>query len=108
VNFRIAHTFTESLARLTGDEQKAVKTTPFDFQMSPAGSGLSFHKIDKSKHKNAGQRAALGLAQVRSLVLRKHRQSMCRAPFSLDSTQIGVSHRRQSSAPVIGASHRRP
>ena len=30
VQFRIAHTFTDSLARLTGDEQKAAKTTAFD------------------------------------------------------------------------------
>ena len=28
MNFLIADTFTDSLARLTGDEQKAVKTTP--------------------------------------------------------------------------------
>ena len=28
MDFRIADTFTDSLARLTGDEQKAVKTTP--------------------------------------------------------------------------------
>lgn len=30
MNFRIADTFTDSLAQLTGDEQKAVKTTAFD------------------------------------------------------------------------------
>ena len=30
MQFRIADTFTDSLARLTGDEQKAVKTTAFD------------------------------------------------------------------------------
>ncbi|MBI2961072.1 MAG: hypothetical protein HYY28_12215 [Betaproteobacteria bacterium] len=32
MDFRIADTFTDSLARLTGDEQKAVKTTAFDLQ----------------------------------------------------------------------------
>ena len=37
--FRIADTFTDSLARLTGDEQKAVKTTAFDLQMNPAIPG---------------------------------------------------------------------
>lgn len=47
--FRIADTFTSSLARLTGDEQKAVKTTAFDLQMNPAGSGMSFHKLDRAK-----------------------------------------------------------
>jgi hypothetical protein len=30
VEFRIADTFTNSLARLTGEEQKAVKTTAFN------------------------------------------------------------------------------
>src|ERR687885_1994718 len=49
--FRIADTFTDSLARLTGDEQKAVKTTAFDLQMNPAAPGLSFHKLDKAKDK---------------------------------------------------------
>jgi len=52
MDFRIADTFTDSLARLTGDEQKAVKTTAFDLQVNPAGPGLSFHRIDKSKDKN--------------------------------------------------------
>ena len=52
MDFRIADTFTDSLARLTGEEQKAVKTTAFDLQVNAAGPGLSFHKIDKSKDKN--------------------------------------------------------
>ena len=52
MNFRIADTFTDSLARLTADEQKAAKTTAFDLQVNPAGSGNSFHKLDKAKDKN--------------------------------------------------------
>ena len=52
MDFRIADTFTDSLARLTGDEQKLVKTTAFDLQVSPANPGMSLHKIDKSKDKN--------------------------------------------------------
>ncbi|MBM3506045.1 MAG: DNA helicase [Alphaproteobacteria bacterium] len=52
MDFRIADTFTDSLARLTGDEQKAVKTTAFDLQLNPANPGLSFHKLDKAKDKN--------------------------------------------------------
>ena len=47
MEFRIADTFTDSLARLTGDEQKAVKTTAFDLQLNPASPGMSFHKLDK-------------------------------------------------------------
>lgn len=49
MDFRIADTFTDSLARLTGEEQKAVKTTAFDLQMNPANPGMSFHKLDRAK-----------------------------------------------------------
>jgi superfamily I DNA/RNA helicase/mRNA-degrading endonuclease RelE of RelBE toxin-antitoxin system len=52
IEFRIADTFTDSLARLRGDEQKAVKTTAFDLQMNPANPAMQFHKIDSAKDKN--------------------------------------------------------
>lgn len=52
MEFRIADTFTDSLARLTGDEQKAAKTTAFDLQMNPVNPGMSFHKLDRAKDKN--------------------------------------------------------
>ncbi len=52
MQFLIADTFTASLARLTRDEQKAVKTAAFDFQLNPASSGMQFHKLEKSKDKN--------------------------------------------------------
>src|SRR5207248_6979699 len=44
-------TFTDSLARLTGDEQKAAKTTAFDLQLNAANPGMSFHKLEKAKDK---------------------------------------------------------
>jgi len=49
MNFRISDTFTDSLAKLTNDEQKAIKTTAFDLQMNPANPGMSFHKLDGAK-----------------------------------------------------------
>jgi UvrD/REP helicase N-terminal domain len=52
MEFRIADTFTDSLARLTGDEQKAAKTTAFDLQVNPASPGMSFHKLGRAKDKN--------------------------------------------------------
>lgn len=52
MEFRIADTFTDSLARLTGQEQKAVKTTAFDLQLDPTANGLSFHKLDRAKDSN--------------------------------------------------------
>jgi superfamily I DNA/RNA helicase/mRNA-degrading endonuclease RelE of RelBE toxin-antitoxin system len=51
MEFRIADTFTDSLARLSGDEQKAVKTTAFDLQLDPANPAMSFHKLAKAKDK---------------------------------------------------------
>lgn len=52
MNFRIADTFTDSLGRLTSDEQKAVKTTAFDLQINPANPGMKFHRLDKVKDRN--------------------------------------------------------
>lgn len=52
MDFCIADTFTDSLARLSGEEQKAVKMTAFDLQMNPASPSLNFHKLDKAKDKN--------------------------------------------------------
>ena len=46
MEFRIADTFTDSLVRLTGDEQKAAKTTAFDLQLDPANPGVKFRSPD--------------------------------------------------------------
>ena len=52
MEFRIADTFTDSLARLTGEEQKAVKTAAFDLQLNPSQPSLQFHKLAKAKDPN--------------------------------------------------------
>ena len=52
MEFRIANTFTDALAKLTAQEQKAAKMTAFDLQMDPSAPGLQFHRIDKSKDPN--------------------------------------------------------
>jgi hypothetical protein len=52
VEFRIADTFSDSLTRLTNDEQRAVKTTAFDLQMNPSYPGLQFHRLDKARDRN--------------------------------------------------------
>ncbi len=52
MEFRIADTFTDSLARLTGSEQTAVKTTTFDLQLNPSRPSLKFHKVERAKDKN--------------------------------------------------------
>jgi UvrD-like helicase C-terminal domain/AAA domain len=52
MNFLIADTFTDSLGRLTSQEQKAAKLTAFDLRMDPSAPGLSFHKLDRAKDPN--------------------------------------------------------
>jgi len=52
MELRIADTFTDSLAMLTGKEQTAAKTTAFDLQMNPASPGMQFHKLDRARDPN--------------------------------------------------------
>lgn len=52
MQFRIADMFTDSLAKLTGEEQKAVKTTAFDLQLNPANPGMQFHKVNAARDPN--------------------------------------------------------
>ena len=52
MQYRIADTFTESLAKLNGEEQRAAKTTAFDLQLNPAQPGLQFHRVDRARDKN--------------------------------------------------------
>ena len=52
MELRISDTFTNSLAKLTNDEQKAVKTKAFDLQVNPSQPGMQFHKLAKSKDPN--------------------------------------------------------
>ena len=52
MQFLIADTFTASLARLTGEEQKAVKTTAFDLQLDPSRPGFQLHKVDGARDSN--------------------------------------------------------
>lgn len=52
MDFLISDTFTDSLAKLTGDEQKSVKTTAFDLQINLANPSMGLHRIKQSKDKN--------------------------------------------------------
>ncbi len=44
MQFRIADTYTDSLAKLANEEQRAAKTTTFDFQTNIAHPGVSLHR----------------------------------------------------------------
>jgi hypothetical protein len=52
MDFRIADTFTDALARLPAQEQKAAKVSVMDLQLDPSAPGLQLHRIDKSKDEN--------------------------------------------------------
>lgn len=49
MEFRIADTFTDALAKLAAPEQKIAKTTAFDLQTDPSAPGLKFHRIERSR-----------------------------------------------------------
>ena len=49
MQFRIADTFTSSLARLSNEQQKAAKTTAFDLQVNPTQPSHSLHRVAGAK-----------------------------------------------------------
>ena len=52
MHFRIADTFTSSLAKLPNEHQKAAKTTAFDLQTNPSLSGLRLHRLSGARDPN--------------------------------------------------------
>lgn len=52
MQFHIADSFTASLARLTGQEQKHAKTAAFDLQLNPAHPSLQMHRLTNSRDPN--------------------------------------------------------
>ncbi|HKN30961.1 MAG TPA: 3'-5' exonuclease [Roseiarcus sp.] len=52
MEFLISASFTDALARLPAQDQKAVKLSAFDLQTDPTNPGLQFHRVDKSKDEN--------------------------------------------------------
>lgn len=101
MEFRIADTFTDSLGRLTSQEQKAVKTTAFDLQMNPSAPGLSFHRIDKSKDDNFWSVRAN--ADIR-LIIHKTASSFLLAYVDHhDDAYKWAEKRRMDRHPVTGA-----
>ncbi len=52
MHFRIDDTFSDALARLPAQQQKAVTGSVMDLQLSPDAPGLQMHRIDKSRDAN--------------------------------------------------------
>src|SRR6266496_3351518 len=101
MEFRIADTFTDSLARLTGDEQKAVKTTAFDLQMDPSAPGLSFHKLDKAKDKRFW--SVRVSSDVRLIVHRTEGSLLLCYVDHHDRAYVWAERRKIETHPITGA-----
>ena len=101
MEFRIADTFTDSLARLTGDEQKAVKMTAFDLQLNPVNPGMSFHKVDKAKDKNFW---SVRVGSNLRLIVHKSGESLllCYVDHH-DKAYVWAERRRLETHPTTGA-----
>ena len=52
MQFRIANTFTDSLARLSGQDQSVAKETAFDLQANPELGGHGIHSIQGARDRN--------------------------------------------------------
>jgi superfamily I DNA/RNA helicase/mRNA-degrading endonuclease RelE of RelBE toxin-antitoxin system len=101
MEFRIADTFTDSLAKLTGEEQKAVKTTAFDLQLNPANRGMGFHKLDRARDKSFWSVRAS--RDIRLIVHRTEASLMlCYVAYHDDAYQW-AERRRLETHPRTGA-----
>ncbi len=74
MEFRIADTFTDSLERLTGDEQKAVKTTAFDVHSLDA-IGLRLFKSHVGQVTLVGRKVLLEIVKKASAAVGGHKFS---------------------------------
>jgi hypothetical protein len=97
----IADTFTDSLTRLTHDEQKAAKLAAFDLQTNAANPGLQFHRVDNSRDKNFWS-ARVG-RDLRLIVHRQEdRQLLCYVDHH-DAAYRWAARRRLETHPTTGA-----
>ena len=101
MEFRIADTFTDSLSKLTGQEQKNVKTTAFDLQLNPASSGMRFHKLDRAKDPNFWS-VSVNM-DIRLIVHRTDKSLLLCYVDHHDAAYIWASRRKIENHPKTGA-----
>ncbi|MDR1482604.1 MAG: UvrD-helicase domain-containing protein [Synergistaceae bacterium] len=101
MNFLIADTFTDSLTRLSNDEQKQVKITVFDLQTKSDSPGLSFHRLDRARDKNFWSVRVSGDLRI---IVHKTDESLlvCYAGHH-DNAYEWAERRKFSVHPVTGA-----
>ncbi|PWE17131.1 DNA helicase [Marinicauda salina] len=101
MNLLIADTFTSSLAKLTGQEQKAVKQTAFDLQLNPEQPSHSFHKLDRAKDKNFW--SVRVNRDIRIIVHRTSRSLLLAYVDHHDDAYAWAERRRLETHPKTGA-----
>src|SRR5437764_15320197 len=101
MQFLIADTFTDSLTRLSAEEEKAVKTTAFDLQTNPAHPSLQFHRIERARDRKFWSVRAG--SDVR-LIVHKDEASLvlCYADHH-DKAYAWAERRRLDTHPTTGA-----
>jgi superfamily I DNA/RNA helicase len=101
MRFIIADTFTDSLARLTAQEQRAAKTTAFDLQMDPSRPGLKYHKLDRVQDPNF---ASVSVSRDIRIIVHRTKSSfmMCYVDHH-DAAYNWAQRRRLETHPTTGA-----
>jgi mRNA-degrading endonuclease RelE of RelBE toxin-antitoxin system len=101
MEFRIADTFTESLARLTTEEQKVVKTTAFDLQLNPASPGMGFHRLERARDVNFWSVRVSG--DIRLIVHRSNASLLLCYVAHHDKAYDWAARRKLETHPKTGA-----
>jgi len=98
---RIADTFYDAIGKLTAQEQKAVKTTVFDFQMDPSLPGLSMHRVDRARDPNFW--TARVNRDIRMVVHKREQDTLLAWVGHHDDAYRWAETRRIESHPKTGA-----
>jgi mRNA-degrading endonuclease RelE of RelBE toxin-antitoxin system len=101
MNFLIADSFTASLAKLTGQEQKQAKTAAFDLQLNPSQPGLQMHKLDGARDRNFW--SARVSQDIRIIVHRTESSVMLAYVDHHDKAYAWAERRRIEEHPRTGA-----
>ena len=101
MQFRIADTFTASLARLPNDQQRAAKTTAFDLQTNIAHPGLSLHRVTGAR--DPGFWSARTNLNLRIILHREGEDVVLCYVDSHDDAYRWAERRRLETHPTTGA-----
>ena len=101
MQFRIADTFTSSLAKLTNEQQRAAKTTAFDLQTNIAHPSLSLHRVTGAR--DTGFWSARVNLDLRIILHREGEDVVLCYVDSHDDAYRWAERRRLEAHPTTGA-----